>query len=59
LKRTTAIEDYLAGGAAVVCVLYDQAPPPFEIKDRSCDYSHIQLARLVVFPKVPDENDAP
>ncbi len=56
LQRTKAIEEYLAGGAAVVCVLYDQAPTPFEIKDHSCDYSHIQLARLVVFPKVPDEN---
>jgi hypothetical protein len=59
LQRTKAIEDYLAGGAAVVCVVYDQAPPPFEIKDRSCDYNHIQLARLVVFPEVPDENVAP
>jgi hypothetical protein len=56
LQRTKAIEDYLAGGAAVVCVMYDQAPTPFKIKDRSCDYSHIQLARLVVFPKVPDED---
>ena len=56
LQRTRAIEDYLAKGAAVVCVLYNRAPVSFTIKDRSCDYSHIQLARLVVFPKVPDEN---
>lgn len=59
LQRTRAIEDYLAGGAAVVCVMYDKTPTPFKIKDRSCDYSHIQLARLVVFPKVHDENVTP
>jgi len=59
LQRTRAIEDYLARGAAVVCVLYEQAPTTFKIKDRSCDYSHIQLARLVVFPKVPSENVTP
>jgi len=59
LQRTEATEDYLSNGAAVVCVRYDQAPTSFTIKDHSCDYSHIQLARLVVFPKVPDKNDTP
>ena len=59
LQRTQAIEDYLAGGAAVVCVQFNQAPTSFTIKDRSCDYSHIQLARLVVFPKVPNGDVRP
>jgi len=51
LQRTQTIEDYLARGAAVVCVRFNQVPTSFTIKDRSCNYSHIQLARLVVFPK--------
>ena len=54
-----AIETYLAGGAAVVCAQYDQAPLPFAIKDQSCHYTHTQLARLVVFPKTPEGNYSP
>jgi hypothetical protein len=54
-QRTQSIEDYLDKGAAVVCVRYNQVPTSFKIKDRSCDYSHIQLARLVVFPKGSDQ----
>ncbi|GAH84342.1 unnamed protein product, partial [marine sediment metagenome] len=51
LQRTRAINAYLAHGAAVVCAEYDQAPVSFAVDDRSCKYDHIQLARLVVFPK--------
>ena len=51
MQRTEAIESYLARGAAVVCVQYEQGPVSFSVKDRSCSYAHIQLARFVVFPK--------
>lgn len=51
LRRTQAIGAYLARGGAVVCVTYDDVGAPFTVKDRSCDHSHIQFARLVVFPK--------
>jgi len=51
LQRTQTIKAYLAYGAAVVCAEFDQAPVSFGVKDRSCDYNHIQLVRLVVFPK--------
>jgi hypothetical protein len=59
LQRTQAIEAYLAGGAAVVCAQYDQAPIPFAIKDNSCHYTHTQMARLVVFPKTSEGNLSP
>jgi hypothetical protein len=55
LQRTQAISAYLANGAAVVCVYYDKAPVSFTIKNRSCKYDHIQLARLVVFPREKKE----
>ena len=51
LQRTQTIKAYLAHGAAVVCAEFDQAPVSFGVKARSCDYNHIQLVRLVVFPK--------
>jgi hypothetical protein len=51
LQRTQTIGAYLARGAAMVCAQYDKAPVSFAIKDRSCSYDHIQLARLVVFPQ--------
>jgi hypothetical protein len=60
LQRTQSIGAYLARGAAVVCVYYDKAPVSFAVKDRSCKNDHIQLARLVVFPrdqKEETEND--
>lgn len=50
LQRTMAIRDYLAHGAAVVCVEYENAATPFAVKGHACDYSHVQLVRLVVFP---------
>lgn len=51
LQRTRAIDTYLARGAAVVCVEYANAETSFKVDARSCAYDHIQLARLVVFPK--------
>ena len=51
LQRTQTMSAYLAGGAAVVWVEYDQAPISFSLKDRTYKRNHIQLARLVVFPK--------
>ena len=54
LQRTRAIDAYLAHGAAVVCVEYDNAETSFKVDASSCDYDHIQLARLVVFPKEDD-----
>jgi len=51
IRRTQAIDAYLAHGAAVVCAEYDQAPVSFAVDARSCNYDHIQLVRLVVFPK--------
>jgi hypothetical protein len=55
LQRTQAMSAYLARGAAVVSVEYDQAPISFGLKDRTYKRNHIQLARLVVFPKEQKE----
>ena len=51
LRRTSAIQEYLRRGAAVVCVEYREAPVSFGVAGRTCEYSHIRLARMVVFPK--------
>ena len=51
LQRTQALDAYLERGAAVVCVEYDQPPVSFALEGRSYSHNHIQLARLVVFPK--------
>lgn len=51
LQRTQTISAYLDRGAAIVFAEYDQAPVSFTVKDRSYNPNHIQLARLVVFPK--------
>ncbi len=50
LQRTQAIKSYLTQGAVVVCVEYENVPLSITVKDESCQNSHIQLARLVVFP---------
>ncbi|MCK4292121.1 MAG: hypothetical protein KAY65_02910 [Planctomycetes bacterium] len=55
MQRTQAISAYLEHGAAVVCVEYVQAPVSFAVDARSCKYDHIQLARLVVFPREQNE----
>lgn len=56
LQRTRAIDTYLAHGAAVVCVEYEDAETSFKVDARGCAYDHIQLARLVVFPKEDGED---
>ena len=58
LQRTRAMSDYLARGAAIVCAEYDQAPVPFTVADHSCKPDHVQVARLVVFPKDKKEDTA-
>jgi len=55
LQRTQTMSAYLARGAAVVSVEYDQAPISFGLKDHTYKQNHIQLARLVVFPKEQEE----
>ncbi len=52
LQRTQAFEAYLGHGAAVACVEFDQPDVSFALDGRSYSYNHVQLARLVVFPKV-------
>ena len=54
LQRTRAIDAYLSHGAAAVCVEYERAPTSFAVDAHSCKYDHIQLARLVVYPKQND-----
>ncbi|UCF14840.1 MAG: hypothetical protein JSW59_15630, partial [Phycisphaerales bacterium] len=51
LQRTRAMSDYIARGAALVCAEYDQAPVSFTVEDHPCRPNHVQVARLVVFPK--------
>jgi len=51
LERTRAIERLLKQGAALVTVRYDDASLPFTIAKRNNDVVHIQMARLVVWPK--------
>ncbi|MHC4351593.1 MAG: hypothetical protein ACYS0H_02635 [Planctomycetota bacterium] len=58
LQRTRAMSDYLTRGAAVVCAEYKQAPVSFTVKGHSCKPTHVQLARLVVFPKEQREETA-
>jgi hypothetical protein len=57
LQRTRSINDYLEYGAAVVCAEYDNAPVPYKVKNNSCNYTHVQMARLVVFPENNDQNE--
>lgn len=51
LQRTRAMGDYLDRGAALVCAEYDQAPVSFSVEGYSGTPNHVQVARLVVFPK--------
>jgi hypothetical protein len=55
LQRTQTMSAYLAGGAAIVWVEYDHAPVSFSLKNRTYKRNHLQLARLVVFPKEQHE----
>ena len=38
-------------GAALVCVVFENAPIPINVKDRTYAVNHIQLGRLLVLPK--------
>ena len=51
LSRTLAMHACLDAGAALVCVVFEKAPLPIEVKDRSYAVNHIQVARQLVFPK--------
>jgi hypothetical protein len=51
LNRTLAMHTYLDFGAALVCVVFENAPLPIEVKDRSYAVNHVQLARQLVLPK--------
>lgn len=51
LSRTLGMHTCLEQGAALVCVVYEEAPLPIEVKDRTYKVNHIQLARLLVLPK--------
>lgn len=50
-ERALAMHAYLDLGAALVCAEFEEAPLPVRVKDRSYEVNHIQLARIVVFPK--------
>jgi hypothetical protein len=50
LSRTLAMHACLNSGAALVCVVFDKAPLPVEVKDRSYTVNHIQVARQLVLP---------
>lgn len=51
LRRTQAMIRYLARGAAIVCVKYENGDDPLKVRDTEYTFSHIELARLVVFPQ--------
>jgi hypothetical protein len=45
------MHDYLRHGAALVCVMFDSAPAPFTVKNRSYDINHVQYARQLVLSR--------
>ncbi len=51
LRRSRSISQYLDGGAAVVCAKFEESPVPYKVKKKLCDYKHIKLVRLVIFPE--------
>jgi len=48
LDRTLGMYSCLDSGAAIVCVVFEDAPPPFAVQKRSYAVNHIQFARLLV-----------
>jgi hypothetical protein len=48
LSRTLAMHSCLRFGAALVCVVYDNAPAPLAVKSHSYEVNHIQYARQLV-----------
>jgi hypothetical protein len=51
LSRTLAMHACLDSGAALVCVVFEKAPLPMDVKDRSYAVNHVQVARQLVLPK--------
>jgi predicted amidohydrolase YtcJ len=51
LGRTLAMHACLDSGAALVCVVFEKAPLPVDVKDRSYAVNHIQVARQLVLPR--------
>lgn len=50
-NRTLVMHEYLRRGAALVCVVFDNAPAPFAVQGRSYDTNHIQYARQLVLDR--------
>jgi len=51
LNRTLVMHECLRRGAALVCVVFDNAPAPFTVAGRSHDTTHIQYARQLVLDR--------
>jgi len=51
LNRTLAMHACLDSGAALVCVIFENAPLPVDVKDRSYAVNHVQVARQLVLPR--------
>jgi hypothetical protein len=51
LSRTLAMHEFLRLGATLVCVMYEHAPAPFTVKNRSHDINHILYARQLVYER--------
>jgi len=50
-NRALIMHEYLRRGAALVCVVFDEAPAPFAVRGRSYDTNHIQYARQLVLDR--------
>jgi hypothetical protein len=57
LNRTLAMHTSLRFGATLVCVMFDKAPPPFGVKNRSYEVNHIQYARQLIAEPAVQEKD--
>ena len=45
------LTDLMSKRAALVCVVFEKAPLPVDVKDRSYAVNHVQVARQLVLPK--------
>jgi hypothetical protein len=50
-NRSLVMHEYLQHGAALVCVVFDNAPAPFAVKGHSYDTTHIEYARQLVLDR--------
>jgi hypothetical protein len=55
LNRSLVMHSYLGFGAAMVCVTFENAPIPIDVKDRTYAVNHIQLARQLVLAKKAED----